>query len=263
MAFDCTPYAGFALTFDMDTGATTWGDGLDFVRLPRTCGDLRSVLLEPDALPPDAEIYTTWNLSAAPPTVQASLDASGLAFTLVMLPALCVGQEYVKTAGHYHTFMQGTTLGYPEVYTQLAGQMLLLLQERSESDPGQVTDMALVEMRPGFSITIPPNYAHVLINVSGEAALMAGLYSKNFKQEYGAIRERRGAAYYVLEGDGAYRVGRNPLYTSAPDMRFLTRTADTRFAPPHPASPLWSSYLELPDAYDFLSDAQAAVRRFR
>lgn len=263
MVFDCTPYAGFALTFDTHTGAATWGDGLDFVRLPRTSADLRKVLLEPDALPPDAEIYTTWNLSAAPPAVQASLDARGLAYTLVMLPALSIGQEFVKTAGHYHTFMPGTTLGYPEVYTQLAGHMLLLLQERAEDDPGNITDMALVEMRPGFSITIPPNYAHVLINVSGEAALMAGLYSKNFEQEYAAIRERRGAACYVLDGDGAYCVRRNPLYASAPDMRFLTRTADTRFAPPHPAAPLWSGYLESPEAYDFLADAGAALRRFR
>lgn len=264
MPFDCTPYAGFALHFDSQTGGIEWGDGLDFERLPRSVADLRQVLLQPDALPADAELYTTWNLTAAPADVQARLDEHAMAYTLVMLPPLCVGREYVKTAGHFHTPMPGTTLGYPEVYTHLAGEMLLLLQERADHDPAVVTDMAIVEMRPGFSINIPPNYCHVLINVSDKPALMAGLYSKRFKQEYGAIRERRGAAFYVLDGGpGAYTVQRNPLYTNVPDVRFLTRTEGTIFHPPHPAMPLWSGYLQQPDAYDFLTDPQAALRRFR
>ena len=41
-------------------------------------------------------------------------------------PSLKIGREFVKTQGHYHPAMPGTTIQYPEVYSHLFGEIYLL-----------------------------------------------------------------------------------------------------------------------------------------
>ncbi len=259
---DLTQYAGFALDFDPATLAVQAGDGLAFTRTTRYGHQLQEVLRHPDQVDPAAPVYMMDVLSAAPPDAQELLDRYGLTYSLVLLPPCQIGDEFVKTNGHYHPPIPGTTLGYPEVYTGLYGRLLLALQRRSGTRPDEVMDYALAEMTPGTVITIPPNYAHCLINPTAEPALMAGLYGRAFKPDYAMTRARHGLAYYVVAGaDGRPAAVANPHYAQRPPLRRLATLDGTPFAPDYPGQPVWPAFVQHPDAFAFLTQAAAAQHK--
>ena len=119
----------------------------------------------------------------------------------------------------------GTPYGYPEVYTQLYGHLLLFLQKRNRANPDTPLDCVLIDMTPGVTVTVPPDYAHVLINPTHEIALMAGLYSPDFKPDYTEVYEHRGLAYYILDQNGTIGIEPNPRYTDPPPLQ-AARHAD-------------------------------------
>jgi glucose-6-phosphate isomerase len=111
-------------------------------------------------------------------------------------------------------------------------------------------------------VTIPPGYAHILINPSHQPAAIAGLYSRAFAPIYEPVVQMAGAAFYLID-DAETPVIPNPRYATHPPLQRLTDPTGTRFAPPDETRPLWTSFLADPARYDFLSDSQAARRSFR
>ncbi|MEA4906018.1 MAG: glucose-6-phosphate isomerase family protein [Anaerolineaceae bacterium] len=261
---DLTEYAGFSLEFDPSTLAVTSGDGLVFTRSTRLGRDLADVVCYPQQLHADRPAYMMDILQDVPEQGRAALERYALTYSLVLLPPAQIGREFIKTTGHYHPPIPGTHLGYPEVYTQLYGKLLLALQRRSGNDPEQVMDYVIVEMTPGFVITIPPNYAQCLINPTGEPALMAGLYGKDFKPDYAMTRNRRGLAYYVLAGQQPDELEflPNPCYPERPEIQWLQDLEGTSFAPDYPHQPVWAAFMRDPASFAFLTQAQAAAGKF-
>ena len=70
-------------------------------------------------------------------------------------------------------------------------------------------------------MTIPPGYAHVLINPSNEPAAIAGLYGAAFKPDYEPFVEMGGAAHYLIDDNGEQFVP-NPRYSRNRPVRRLT-----------------------------------------
>jgi len=259
---DLQATAGFRLRFDPDTLQLEADDGLTFNCTSRSIADLKDVLISPESMPPETLLYSMHELDGAPEAERQALARLGLTYALVLLPPLRVGAEFVKTHGHYHPPMPGTHQAFPEVYTQLYGTLHLLLQKLDPEDPDRVVDCALAQMTPGYVITIPPGYAHVLINASQEPALMAGLYGKAFKPDYSQVRAKRGLAYYLVAQDGQTTILRNDHYTNPPPLQRLERVEGTPFEPPNPGLPVWRSFSANPDAYAFLTQPEAASKRF-
>jgi len=262
MSCDLSGIAGFTLYFDAHTRELATEDGMRFEGKSRRAVDLAGVLCCPDAVAPNTELYRTYGLLDAPACGGQALQRYGLTLGLVMLPPLRIGREYNKTAGHYHPAIPGSAHAYPEVYSQLHGRLLLLLQKRRPADPIAVDHCVLVESRPGFSIVIPPGYAHALINQTSEAALLVGLYGRAFEPDYAPVRARRGLAYYVLADDEGFETARNPSYPERPPLRRLGALAGTPFAPPHAGEPVWQSFLQRPDEYAFLTQPGAVEEHF-
>jgi glucose-6-phosphate isomerase, archaeal len=257
---DLTVVAGFPSTLDVAT-SRLFADGP--VRLgcvARCQADLASVLLDAGGLPPTSELYWTLPLLDAGPAAE-SLERTGLAYSCVLLPPLKIGREFVKTQGHYHPAMAGSDIPYPEVYAHLWGEPLLLLQRRSGDRSDHVDDCVLLELREGAVVTIPPGYAHVLINPTQQPVAIAGLYSRSFSPVYDPIAEMRGAAYYLID-DGGETVLANPRYPDAPPLQRLGDTEGTVFAPPDGNRPLWTSFLDDPERYAFLSQPEIARQLF-
>lgn len=260
---DLTQHSGFTLHFDPLTIQIQAGDGLTFKRITRYGHEVKEVVCFPDEVKLDAPIYMMDILSQAPAETQTALDRLRLTYSLVLIPPGKIGREFVKTTGHYHPPIPGTNLGYPEVYTQLFGKLWLVLQRRSSNDPLNIIDYRIVEMTPGFVITIPPNYAHCLVNATEEPALMAGLYGKDFKADYAFTRARRGLAYYLLKGEnGKPDLLPNSNYAEHPKAHWMSSIENSCFAPDFPDQPVWSSFVENPDAFAFLTEAKAAEMKF-
>ncbi|MDK2891738.1 glucose-6-phosphate isomerase family protein [Methanohalophilus sp.] len=137
-----------------------------------------------------------------------------LRYDITIIPTGMLGREFIKTAGHFHPMVPGTTITYPEVYQVLEGKATYLLQYDDSAD---VSDVIVVRASKGDIVVIPPDYGHVTINASSEDLKMANWVCRSFSSIYDPIQEKRGAAYYLLK-DGFVK---NPSYSSVADIRYL------------------------------------------
>jgi glucose-6-phosphate isomerase len=256
---DVTQATGFRLAFDPDKQEVVSADGFTYGRGTRTTKDLLPVLSVPEAAETGRDLYSVFYLESMPSSARALLERWGLTYSPVLLPSGDVGGEYVKTSGHYHPAMPGSTLTYPEIYTGLYGTLLLFLHKRNPGNPRTPLDCALVTLRPGVSVMVPPDYAHVLINVSNEPALMAGLYSTAFKPDYAEVNQLRGLAYYIMRSGDGFKADVNPWYSQPPELERIEHVQGTRFESIEaPGVPVWTAFTRNPEKYALLSQSSAA-----
>ncbi|OGO27675.1 MAG: hypothetical protein A2Z16_05395 [Chloroflexi bacterium RBG_16_54_18] len=260
--FDLTAYAGFSLFFNPEQMSLTTFDGFDFARKSRTVLEMINVLRNPVGVAPHYVVYYLFYPETLPPRFQAQLDRYRLTYSLVAMSPGTVNGEYHKTIGHYHPLIPDTELPFPEVYTQLYGTLHLLLQKLDPEDPEKVLDCHLVKMTPGYTITLPPGYAHVLINTSSSPGLMAGLYGKAFRPNYHQVGKMHGLAYYLTSKEEGFTIEPNPHYKWIPPLDFLEKQAGTDFVYDEPGLPLWTSFTQHPARYAFLTQADAVLQRF-
>jgi hypothetical protein len=71
-----------------------------------------------------------------------------------------------------------------------------------------------------------------------------------------------GGAYYFIEDGGVERVIQNAHYTASPPLNEIEKLAGSRFVPPDDLRPLWSSFVEEPQRYAFITDPDAAQTQF-
>jgi glucose-6-phosphate isomerase, archaeal len=251
---------GFQASFDGELGAMQAEPPLHFRRVVRRKADIAEVLFDGAGMNDETELYWIFQLIDAGPHTRSFEDRS-TTFACVLLPGRKIGREYVKTQGHYHPAMPGISLEYPEVYSHLFGDVYLLMQRKSDDRPESLDDCVLIDMRAWGSVTIPPGYAHVLINSSPEPAAVAGLYCTRFQPDYQPFARMAGAAYFLID-DGGECIIDNPRYDHAPVLRRPASQADADFVAPDPSRPLWTSYLRDPDRYAFVAESAAALAKF-
>lgn len=149
---------------------------------------------------------------------RALIRENGLRYDITIIPPRMLGVEYVKTAGHYHTKAPGQDVSYPELYYVLEGEVHYLLQK---SGSAKTMDVVLIKAKKGDNVLIPPDYGHVAINPSSVELKMANWVCRDFESDYSIYKERRGAAYFELDGG---RLVANKNYGSVPGVRFFTPT---------------------------------------
>ncbi|WP_340819293.1 glucose-6-phosphate isomerase family protein [Methanolobus sp. WCC4] len=138
----------------------------------------------------------------------------GLRYDITIIPPAMIGDEYIKTAGHYHPNVPGGDMSYPEVYQVLEGEATYLLQN---GEYGNLSDVIVCKAKAGDIALIPPDYGHVTINASDSVLKMANWVCSNFSSEYEPVRKHEGAAYYLLE-DGFVK---NANYSEVPEIRYV------------------------------------------
>ena len=187
----------------------------------RKLSDMREVVYDVEWFntAPDMDLYYMYrDLYLNERDHSAMLD-NGLRYDITVIPPLKLGVEYVKTAGHYHPFVDKTRYSYPEVYEVLKGVAHYLMQKLED---GKIVDVIIVEAKEGDKVIIPPNYGHVTINPTNHIVLkMSNWVSRNFASNYEPIKKCSGAAYFELTDS---RFIRNGHCGPAPEIRFLTPT---------------------------------------
>ncbi len=142
-----------------------------------------------------------------------------------------VGNEYIKTYGHYHID------DVPETYRILSGEGVLLLQTREIDSQGKPIDEKIASFRAirvnaGDVITIPLRAGHLLANIGSSWLVTsddspfnapdAGGDSAGAPRhaDYTPVKKMRGFAYYVIAGtNGQPELVKNPTYASVPDAQ--------------------------------------------
>ncbi len=134
--------------------------------------------------------------------VEYRKDGSDIFFgTTTMAPGK-VGDEFTMTRGHFH---QRRDMG--EIYTTTHGQGVLLLQSRDG-------ETRTVDMRPGITAFIPPDWAHRSINTGAKSLVFVWVCNPNAGHDYADILEK-GMRKIVVDRDGAAAVVDNPSYAAA------------------------------------------------
>lgn len=175
----------------------------------RTIDEMREVLADPGCTS-GRPLYFMYRDLARSESDRAWLRQQHVRYDITVIPPGTLCGEYVKTKGHYHT-VNPAGVPYPEIYEVLSGTGHYLLQTE---DAG---DVVMIEGTAGDKILIPPGYGHVTINPRKADLVMANLVSAEFSSNYGPYAEKRGAAYYEMEGGALVK---NPCYPGAPPVRY-------------------------------------------
>jgi glucose-6-phosphate isomerase len=212
---------------------------------PRTIGEIRGVLMDP-ACECREPLYLMYRDLARSPGDAGWLRREGLRYDITVIPARTLCGEYVKTKGHHHP-PGPRGIPYPEIYELLQGRAHFLLQTRA------VDDVRLVEARPGDRVIVPPGFGHVTINPGRETLVMANIVSTRFESDYSVYEERRGAAWYELEGGALVR---NPRYPPGAAPARVMAAGDQTGLAHLPACPLYDlvgtenlGFLNRPEEY--------------
>jgi len=184
---------------------------------------------------------------------EALLRRNRIRYDVTIIPPRTLGQEYVKTAGHYHPEAK-KGLSYTEIYEVLHGKAHYLLQ-KAENE--KVVDVLLVEAEKGDKVIIPPNYGHVTINPSEKTLIMTNLVSSEFQSLYEPYRVRRGAAYFELK-DGTFKENEN--YGRLPPLRHVRAEERKQFPPDRD---IYTLFIENPDLFKFLNEPDEYYRLYR
>ena len=179
----------------------------------RTQEEMREVLMDPNAVGPDVHYFM---MRGGSEKKNITVWQSGL-----------VGEEYIKTYGHYHV------IDFIETYTVLAGEGIILLQKRKQGSDGlpiddEVESVKAIFVKAGSVVPIPERDGHLAVNI-GESWFVTSDDSpvdlRKIKEtawpthaDYSPVKKMQGFAYYVVQKDGKPSFVKNPNYKNTPEI---------------------------------------------
>ena len=179
-----------------------------------------------------------------------TFDKKELEYDLTVMKSGQIGEEFIKTVGHYHARVNKTEITYPEVYEVVEGKIEYLLQTMPDKK-GKV-DVILVQAEEGDKVVVPPGYGHISINVGNDVAVSSNLQKADLPAgaDYSFFQEHEGGAFYRsdkgLESNPRYKI--NKLRVVKPLERADLGLKKTQ--------PLYSSFLKNPEIFDYLVNPQ-------
>ncbi len=246
MQIDLNSTCGLNLKLDSDKGILVLPDTMDIAPRPRTLKEIREVLFKPVDLPDDTILYYMYrDVSRA--VDKELFQQHGLRYDMVVVHPRMLGEEFVKTLGHYHPIIPNASLTYPEIYEVVYGQAHFLLQKMNGSG---ISGVIVIEARAGDKVIMPPGFGHISINPTSDFLVMANLVEANFTPVYQPIIDMKGGAYFELSSGFV----KNENYGQVPELRMIK-------APPLetfnlPKLPLYRSFITSPDSFKFLVNPQ-------
>jgi glucose-6-phosphate isomerase len=157
----------------------------------RTIAQMKPVLMEEIDLSPETGTYFMYR-DVGFKEDKEKAHVHQLRYDITVIPPLMLGSEFNKTFGHFHP-KNSAGAYFPEVYEVIHGEALYFLQSVDGSK------FYAIRAREGEKTLVPPGFGHVTVNAGKGVLVMSNWVEKNFKSEYGAMKEKRGAMYYFTE----------------------------------------------------------------
>lgn len=257
---DLKATSGLPVKLDIQKSQLVFGEGIDAVKADiRTLEQMRDVLVKPESKAPK-ELYYMYR-GVFLPQDQEKAKKYNLRFDITILRPGKVGDEYIKTAGHYHPLKKGQKVTYPEVYEVLHGLAHYLFQ-RFNKDFDTIEDVILVRAQPGQKVIVPPNYGHITINPGPEPLVMSNWVAEDFSSTYEGIKKMGGGTYFEVEERGTEFFTPNIRYTQISPIREMK----PKEMPPLGLvwkTPMYLSCLENPKQFRFLTHPEEFIEEFK
>ncbi len=147
---------------------------------------------------PDLELYR----------VQRGVKRKGeLRYDITFLPPEMLGEEYARTKGNHNSD------NFPELYTLLEGEALVLLQKaRGE----RIEEIYALKMKAGDWINIKPEESIILINPTKKTVKTANWVSERNENIYQDLEKMGGMGYYYTKSGWI----KNENYSFVPELEF-------------------------------------------
>ncbi|PIZ00225.1 glucose-6-phosphate isomerase [bacterium (Candidatus Howlettbacteria) CG_4_10_14_0_8_um_filter_40_9] len=181
---------------------------------------------------------------------------NNLRYDITVVLSGAIGDEFIKTVGHYHSIKGGTEVYYPEIYEVIYGCANYLFQK---VEGGKVLDVKIIEAKEGDKVIIPPGYGHVTINPDAETLVMANITESNFKSVYEGFEKLNGACFYEL-GTGEWVNNENYENVFEPIL-IKAENAEDVFGVGNDI-PLYTDFINDPEKYDFLANPEKYLEKF-
>lgn len=165
----------------------------------RKLKDMEAVLLDKNIAKsnPEKEIYYMYR----------GIDKKdGLRYDITVIPPFLMGEEYVKTLGHFHGEDSN------EMYIVLEGEGLFILQKGKDV----IKDFYIVKAKKGECILVPKEYAHVTINTSNQTLKMANWVNQVSGFDYETVKNKNGLCYFYTVNGWV----KNNNYKNIPEIRY-------------------------------------------
>jgi glucose-6-phosphate isomerase, archaeal len=181
------------------------------------------------------------------------LDGLPLRYELTAMTGRPIGWEAAKTAGHVHVRPRGAALGYPEIVEVLHGEAGFLIADLATTAHGPHSRRAwLVRARAGEQVILPPELAHVTIDLGAGPLVFSDVIDREAAGIYGGVASARGFGWYV-GADGQLRP--NEHYRTAPALEEIT-AAEWNGTPAQGDAPLYERFRDGPKALAWLSQPE-------
>ncbi|MCL4387248.1 MAG: glucose-6-phosphate isomerase [Patescibacteria group bacterium] len=213
----------------------------DFRRLE----DFRKVLMPGSELAGPEIAYSMFRGVGFPEGLK-KLGERNLRYDITVALDGTIGQEYIKTVGHYHPFKVRTKVTFPEIYEVIFGKAHYLIQKVEDA---KVVDYKIIEANPGDKVLIPPGYGHITINPGTETLVMANVTDSTFKSIYKPLEKLSGGCIYELLG-GEFVKNKNYEIPFEPKIS-QPEEFQSKFDIDS-AKPLYQQVVENPEKFDLL-----------
>ena len=179
----------------------------------RTHKEMLDVLMDPKSPGPEAHYFL---IRGGSEKKNITVWQSGL-----------VGDEYIKTYGHYHVS------NFIETYKVVAGEGIFLLQVRKTDGEGQpiadeIEYIKAIFVKPGSVIQTPPWTGHLAVNIGESWLVTIDNSPVNLEKtreaawpthaDYAPVKKMHGFAYYVVKKNGEPTFVKNPNYKNTPEI---------------------------------------------
>jgi len=190
-------------------------DGQKVEASVRTVGDMAEVLADTkyarSALASDSEknkVLYYMHRNVHRKEDEPALKKYRRRYDVTVIPPAMLGNEYVKTIGHYHELSRKGP-SFPELYEVMAGVAHFLIFKRRKVDgkdaDDRIQDAILIEAAAGDKVFVPSDYGHVMINPGSRVLVTNNIVEWKFKSLYEPVGKMAGAPYFELAGERTVR----------------------------------------------------------
>lgn len=242
-----------------------FGDGVVSAKpQPRYIYDLKPVLRNQNANTPNVLYWMFRDVKMASDEDALKVAAPLLRYDIsLFIPGVMSvngevkdGDEFVKAFGHYHPYLRGKHISFPEVYEVVCGKMLFILQEPEDAHQPMkgIKRVIIVEVDAKDErrlVVIPPNFGHAAIIVGDEPVITSNWVARVFDSQYAPFALMRGATYYIVKRGEGWAYEPNPNYGRLPLPEIVpSQKLDTFGVPTN--EPIYRACLCHPEKFAFL-----------
>ena len=250
-------HSGLPMGIDAATGELSFNDGLLCAGCStKALGKMTHLFKNPEGMNPDEIAYHAYrDIRFA--EHDALFHKYDFRYDVTVILPGPVNGEYKKTSGHYHGYIQGGTLPYPEVYEVIEGEIVFIFQRNrsfDRADGGVIDDVRAVHVKAGQSIIVPPFCGHGSINPTNGVSAFSNIAVVSCPLSYDPIAQRHGLAAYIMEGECQGRKFlpvANPNYDNLPAIHIADPVENPDLGIEF-GVPCYRNFIEHPEKYDFL-----------